>query len=72
MQVASVGAGLAGMATAVASVKAGREIEIFESHPLIGGKAETKQWGDRPARPGTGTTAISLFPEAEYDLIRSS
>ncbi len=38
MRVAIVGAGLAGMATAVDLVDAGWEVEIFESRPFVGGK----------------------------------
>ncbi|PSO74199.1 MAG: 9,9'-di-cis-zeta-carotene desaturase [Cyanobacteria bacterium QS_1_48_34] len=38
MRVAIVGAGLAGMATAVELVDAGCEVEIFESRPFVGGK----------------------------------
>lgn len=38
MRVAIVGAGLAGMATAVDLVDAGHEVEIFESRPFVGGK----------------------------------
>ena len=38
MRVAIVGAGLAGMATAVELVDAGAEVEIFESRPFVGGK----------------------------------
>ena len=38
MRVAIVGAGLAGMATAVELVDAGHEVEIFESRPFVGGK----------------------------------
>lgn len=38
MRVAIVGAGLAGLATAVELVDAGCEVEIFESRPFIGGK----------------------------------
>jgi zeta-carotene desaturase len=38
MRVAIVGAGLAGMATAIDLVDAGAEVEIFESRPFIGGK----------------------------------
>ena len=38
MRVAIVGAGLAGMATAVDLVDAGYEVEIFESRPFVGGK----------------------------------
>ncbi len=38
MRVAIVGAGLAGMATAVDLVDAGTEVEIFESRPFVGGK----------------------------------
>ena len=38
MRVAIVGAGLAGMATAVELVDAGHDVEIFESRPFVGGK----------------------------------
>jgi zeta-carotene desaturase len=38
MRVAIVGAGLAGMATAVDLVDAGHEVEIFESRAFVGGK----------------------------------
>ena len=38
MRVAIVGAGLAGMATAVDLVDAGAQVEIFESRPFVGGK----------------------------------
>src|SRR4028118_1466787 len=38
MRVAIVGAGLAGMATAVDLVDAGHKVEIFESRPFVGGK----------------------------------
>lgn len=38
MRVAIVGAGLAGMATAVELADAGHEVEIFESRPFVGGK----------------------------------
>jgi zeta-carotene desaturase len=38
MRVAIVGAGLAGMATAIDLVDAGAEVEIFESRPFVGGK----------------------------------
>lgn len=38
MRIAIVGAGLAGMATAVDLVDAGCEVEIFESRPFVGGK----------------------------------
>ncbi len=38
MRVAIVGAGLAGLATAVDLVDAGTEVEIFESRPFVGGK----------------------------------
>ncbi|NJL38403.1 MAG: 9,9'-di-cis-zeta-carotene desaturase [Leptolyngbyaceae cyanobacterium RM2_2_4] len=38
MRVAIVGAGLAGMTTAVDLVDAGHEVEIFESRPFVGGK----------------------------------
>jgi zeta-carotene desaturase len=38
MRVAIVGAGLAGMATAVELVDAGHEVEIFESRPFVGGR----------------------------------
>ncbi len=38
MRVAIVGAGLAGLATAVDLVDAGCEVEIFEARPFVGGK----------------------------------
>jgi zeta-carotene desaturase len=38
MRVAIVGAGLAGMVTAVELVDAGHEVEIFEARPFVGGK----------------------------------
>jgi zeta-carotene desaturase len=38
MRVAIVGAGLAGMATAVELADAGHEVEIFEARPFVGGK----------------------------------
>jgi zeta-carotene desaturase len=38
MRVAIVGAGLAGMATAVELVDAGHEVTLFESRPFVGGK----------------------------------
>jgi zeta-carotene desaturase len=38
MRVAIVGAGLAGLATAVELVDAGHEVEIFEARPFVGGK----------------------------------
>ena len=38
MRVAIVGAGLAGLATAIDLVDAGVEVEIFESRPFVGGK----------------------------------
>jgi zeta-carotene desaturase len=38
MRVAIVGAGLAGLATAVDLADAGWEVEIFESRPFVGGK----------------------------------
>lgn len=44
MRVAIVGAGLAGMATAVDLVDAGCEVEIFESRPFVGGKVGS--WKD--------------------------
>ncbi|NJK36532.1 MAG: 9,9'-di-cis-zeta-carotene desaturase [Oscillatoriales cyanobacterium RM2_1_1] len=45
MRVAIVGAGLAGLATAVALADAGHEIEIFESRPFVGGKVGS--WIDK-------------------------
>ncbi|MGB3237399.1 MAG: 9,9'-di-cis-zeta-carotene desaturase [Geitlerinemataceae cyanobacterium] len=44
MRIAIVGAGLAGMATAVNLVDAGHEVEIFESRPFVGGKVGS--WTD--------------------------
>ncbi len=45
MRVAIVGAGLAGMTTAIDLVDAGYEVEIFESRPFIGGKVGS--WIDK-------------------------
>ena len=45
MRVAIVGAGLAGMATAIELVDAGVEVEIFESRPFVGGKVGS--WVDK-------------------------
>ena len=45
MRVAIVGAGLAGMATAIDLVDAGTEVEIFESRPFVGGKVGS--WVDK-------------------------
>jgi zeta-carotene desaturase len=45
MRVAIVGAGLAGMATAVDLADAGAEVEIFESRPFVGGKVGS--WIDK-------------------------
>jgi len=39
MRVAIVGAGLAGLTTAVELADAGWEVEIFESRPFVGGWA---------------------------------
>ncbi len=44
MRVAIVGAGLAGMATAIDLVDAGCEVEMFESRPFVGGKVSS--WKD--------------------------
>lgn len=38
MRIAIVGAGLAGMASAIDLVDAGHEVEIFEARPFVGGK----------------------------------
>ncbi|PAX51445.1 9,9'-di-cis-zeta-carotene desaturase [Brunnivagina elsteri] len=46
MRVAIVGAGLAGLATAVDLVDAGCEVEIFESRSFVGGKAGSWVDGD--------------------------
>ncbi|MGY6529316.1 MAG: 9,9'-di-cis-zeta-carotene desaturase [Cyanobacterium sp.] len=45
MRVAIVGAGLAGLATAIDLVDAGCEVEIFESRPFVGGKVGS--WVDK-------------------------
>ena len=45
MRVAIVGAGLAGLATAIDLVDAGVEVEIFESRPFVGGKVGS--WVDK-------------------------
>jgi zeta-carotene desaturase len=44
MKIAIVGAGLAGMSTAIDLVDAGHEVEIFESRPFVGGKVSS--WVD--------------------------
>ncbi|KAI9135301.1 9,9'-di-cis-zeta-carotene desaturase [Acaryochloris sp. CCMEE 5410] len=44
MRVAIVGAGLAGMATAVDLVDAGHEVELYEARPFVGGKVSS--WVD--------------------------
>ncbi|MBE9127982.1 MULTISPECIES: 9,9'-di-cis-zeta-carotene desaturase [unclassified Coleofasciculus] len=49
MRVAIVGAGLAGMATAVELVDAGHEVELFESRPFVGGKVGS--WIDADGNP---------------------
>ena len=46
MRVAIVGAGLAGLATAIDLVNAGCEVEIFESRPFVGGKVGSWVDGD--------------------------
>jgi zeta-carotene desaturase len=46
MRVAIVGAGLAGLSTAVDLVDAGCEVEIFESRPFVGGKVGSWIDGD--------------------------
>ncbi len=46
MRAAIVGAGLAGMATAVELADAGWEVEIFESRPFVGGKVGSWVDGD--------------------------
>lgn len=46
MRVAIVGAGLAGMSTAIDLVDAGCEVEIFESRPFVGGKVGSWVDGD--------------------------
>jgi len=45
MRVAIVGAGLAGLATAVTLADAGWEVEIYEARPFVGGKVGS--WVDR-------------------------
>ena len=45
MRVAIVGAGLAGMATAIELADAGAKVEIFESRPFVGGKVGS--WIDK-------------------------
>jgi zeta-carotene desaturase len=45
MRVAIVGAGLAGLSTAVELADAGHEVEIFESRPFVGGKVGS--WIDK-------------------------
>ncbi|AMA08332.1 9,9'-di-cis-zeta-carotene desaturase [Picosynechococcus sp. PCC 73109] len=45
MRVAIVGAGLAGLSTAIELVDAGHEVEIFEARPFVGGKVGS--WVDK-------------------------
>jgi zeta-carotene desaturase len=45
MRIAIVGAGLAGMVTAVDLVDAGHDVEIFEARPFVGGKVSS--WLDQ-------------------------
>ncbi len=45
MRVAIVGAGLAGLSTAVGLADAGHEVEIFETRPFVGGKVGS--WVDK-------------------------
>ncbi len=45
MRVAIVGAGLAGLATAIDLADAGHEVEIFEARPFVGGKVGS--WVDK-------------------------
>lgn len=45
MRIAIVGAGLAGMVTAVDLVDAGHDVEIFEARPFVGGKVSS--WLDK-------------------------
>ena len=45
MRVAIVGAGLAGLSTAVGLTDAGHEVEIFETRPFVGGKVGS--WVDK-------------------------
>ena len=45
MRVAIVGAGLAGLVTAMDLVDAGCEVSIFESRPFVGGKVGS--WVDK-------------------------
>jgi zeta-carotene desaturase len=46
MRVAIVGAGLAGLVTAIDLVDAGCEVQIFESRPFVGGKVSSWTDGD--------------------------
>ncbi|MCP6758232.1 MAG: 9,9'-di-cis-zeta-carotene desaturase [Fischerella sp. CENA71] len=46
MRVAIIGAGLAGLATAVELADAGCEVQIFESRPFVGGKVSSWVDGD--------------------------
>lgn len=46
MRVAIVGAGLAGLATAVELAEAGHEVEMFEARPFVGGKVGSWVDGD--------------------------
>ncbi len=45
MKAAIIGAGLAGMSTAVELSEQGYEVELFESRPFVGGKVSS--WLDK-------------------------
>jgi zeta-carotene desaturase len=64
MRVAIVGAGLAGLATAVELVDAGHQVEIFESRPFVGGKVGS--WVD--AEGNHIEMGLHVFFQCYYNL----
>jgi zeta-carotene desaturase len=64
MKVAIVGAGLAGMTTAVELVDAGYDVEIFESRPFVGGKVSS--WVDNDGNHIE--MGLHVFFECYYNL----
>ena len=68
-KVVVIGAGMGGLASAARLARAGFEVEIFESGPLIGGKCRTEWFGDYAF--DTGPTLLTL-PAVFKDLFKKS
>ena len=66
MRVAIVGAGLAGLATAIDLVDVGYEVEIFESRPFVGGKVGS--WVDKDGNHVE--MGLHVFFGCYYNLFR--